>query len=109
MSWTSERTVEAPSREVELLSAGPDVAWWQCEKAPASGDAGLCDDPVRTYQRGEKIRSALGTAVHPQIRSHSMWNSTFALQVGMGDANHVGIVDGSIVGGSGWRCTATAS
>ena len=99
MSWTSERTVEAPSREVELLSAGPDVAWWQCEKAPASGDAGLCDDPVRTYQRGEKVRSALGTAVHPQIRSHSMWNSTFALQVGMGDANHVGIVDGSIVGG----------
>jgi len=99
MSWKSERTVVAPSREVELVSAGPGIAWWQCEKAPASGDAGLCDNPTRTYRPGEKVRSALGTALHPQILSHDMWNSAFTLQVGMGDANHEGVADGGIVGG----------
>lgn len=98
IGWASRRSVPTPSRQVELLSAGPGVAWWQCDKVPATGKSPLCDEP-RTYQRGEKVGAVLGTALHPQITGASLSSGEFGLQIGLADANHVGILDENVVGG----------
>ncbi|MEV5962134.1 S8 family serine peptidase [Kribbella sp. NPDC051952] len=99
VGWSTRRTVKAPGQMVELLSAGPGITWWQCHKVPNTGTAGLCDDPYRTYQRGEKVRSMLGAALHPQLSVASMQGGWFNVQVGLADANHIGVVDQNLVGG----------
>ncbi|MFG1819318.1 S8 family serine peptidase [Kribbella sp. NPDC049174] len=93
------RTVDTPSRRVELVSAGPNIEWWQCLDTPASGASGLCDDPFRSYQRGEKVRSVFGTAMHPQLNIADIANGDFNVQVGVADPDHLGIVDSAVIGG----------
>ncbi|WP_433167098.1 S8 family serine peptidase [Kribbella sp. CA-247076] len=93
------RTVETPSRRVELLSAGPNIRWVQCVDTPASGISGLCDAPGRSYKPGERVRSVSGTAMHPQLNLADIARGSFNVQVGLADADHVGIVDTAVVGG----------
>jgi len=97
--WSNARTVAAPSHRVELLSSGPGIQWWQCFQTTGSGPSGLCDDPPRTYQRGEQVRSALGTALHPQVTDAEIFGGTLTVETGLADANHLGIVDTAVVGG----------
>ncbi|MFI5697953.1 S8 family serine peptidase [Kribbella sp. NPDC051586] len=99
VGWSTRRTVNAPGHLVELLSAGPGITWWQCHKVPNTGNSGLCDDPYRTYKPGEKVRSMLGTALHPQLSVAGMQGGWFTVQVGLADANHIGVVDENRVGG----------
>ena len=75
IGWASRRIVSPPSRQVEALSAGPGVTWWQCDKVFASGSGGLCDVPARTYQRGEKVRcdARHGSASADRQREYPGW------------------------------------
>ncbi len=93
------RTVETPSRQIALLSAGPNIQWWQCLDSPATGTSGLCDFPAHSYQYGEKVRSVFGTAMHPQLNLADIAWGNFNVQVGLADPDHLGIVDTSVIGG----------
>jgi len=96
--WSTWRTVETPSHRVELLSAGPGIDWWQCLDSPATGQSGVCDDPVRTYQPGEKVRSVFGTAMHPQLTVGEIYSGDFNVQVGLADPRHIGVADPGLIG-----------
>ncbi|WP_406047422.1 S8 family serine peptidase [Kribbella sp. NBC_00889] len=91
------QTVKTPSHRVEMLSAGPGIQWWQCLDSPATGSAGVCDNPERTYKPGEKVRSVFGTAMHPQLNIGEIFNGDFNLQVGVADPGHLGVLDTALI------------
>jgi len=92
-TWQAIRT---PSHRVEMLSAGPGIQWWQCLDLPSTGESGVCDNPFRTYQQGEKVRSVFGTAMHPQLTGSDIYGGQLNIQVGVADPGHVGVLDTSL-------------
>ncbi|NIK55358.1 S8 family serine peptidase [Kribbella shirazensis] len=87
------QTTEVPSHRIEMLSAGPGIRWWQCLDLPSTGQSGVCDDPFRSYQPGERVRSVFGTAMHPQVSLSDFYGGVFNVQVGVADPGHVGVLD----------------
>lgn len=87
------QAVKTPSHRIEMLSAGPGIQWWQCLDLPSTGESGVCDNPYRTYQPGEKVRSVFGTAMHPQLTESDIYAGQFNIQVGVADPGHLGVLD----------------
>jgi subtilisin family serine protease len=89
------QSAQVPAQRIEMLSAGPGVRWWQCLDLPGTGGSGVCDDPFRSYQQSERVRSVFGTAMHPQVSGSDFYGGQFNVQVGLADPGHVGVLDTS--------------
>jgi hypothetical protein len=81
----------APTKRVELLTAGRGVSWRQCVAGPREGVAVLCQ-PITTYQPGERRPSVWFRAPAPAVTTASHNRERIELPVDLTDGAQQGSV-----------------
>ncbi len=98
----SYRQVDIPSKQVELVTAAPDVMWYQCLFLPSEQiqASRLCHPETQIYARGEDTKSRWSAGLHPDVVDSFHNSSTMFFDTALSDGPHLGRVDGHAVDSS---------
>lgn len=90
VGWVNRRTVQVPSKQVELLTADPGAEWNQCLTVTATSTTNLCDRENLPFPAGARVERTFGVAVHPTIFAASHTPTYLFVDIGVADAFHHG-------------------
>ncbi|WP_240662611.1 S8 family serine peptidase [Streptomyces sp. WAC 06738] len=81
--------LDVPRRRTELVTAGPEVRWQHCLRAPSAGGLSMCG-PTAPYERGEQGAPVWFRGLAPAVVAGNHYDGSLNVPVDLSDGEHNG-------------------